>query len=697
MFDHITILEELLEFTLGERTGSVFRLPCSDMLSKWGIIRTINTRVRHRRLVLCLVFTRVLISLDRQANGVLAFFLLSGCEIRLSLLTTTTNNNTKTKKSFSRLPQLLFSNSRHEEFTIIHWHWKASNNRFDRRSRVNWPSTERAAGEEIERSVDWTSEVETRKTRSRRNPEELRRSGSIDELNETRRMTRGSLQGETTDFEDICRRFALIAVVMRSRLDCTDLEEDEVSEEESERKTYWLWWRSWRAAERIPSDRIEKIGISFERKKWFLQRDKMLETIDSTEWRDSSSTSPRSSLRREWARSRHGPRKRESRISLPFGENLRREKQIWMNTILFVATGNGRLTEIDQWLSGGKHLRSDQRPERLIIQGKRKILFGIVRSARRRRRSKDVYFERVMWRGIDSINELFHRWTKFQIDFIHGEINFISKLARSVKNNELPFFCLDFTFLFFAIEAIRTESLIDAIAVDPFCSCRILQPRKKLFPSLNHWATNLSLNRFDCLPIREAKQRTKKMEEREERECWPSMDIPICRHFSNRHDRQMIFDVETISHRLFSEQKYRSGAFSLVDRRKNPCAEQAMEGQRDLLILLYTLHKWQPQSECPMPRLHTPDKATSCTNLHFSVHSLLSIDGMSVTVNGREKCFTGDLHSDGETLSESTVLTLSSTSFGDQAAQLLFASIFLLSIHFHRDRTQEEFLNAIVL
>ena len=130
------------------------------------------------------------------------------------------------------------------------------------------------------------------------------------------------------------------------------------------------------------------------------------------------------------------------------------------------------------------------------------------------------------------------------------------------------------------------------------------------FPfSLNQWSTNLSLHRFDCLPIREAK----------ERECWPSMEIPICRHLSNRHDRQMISDVEMTTHRSFSEQKYRSGAFSLIDRRKYPFEEQSLEHSRYLMILLYTLHTSLSRSECPMLMLHIPDKTTSCTNLHSSV------------------------------------------------------------------------------
>ena len=53
----------------------------------------------------------------------------------------------------------------------------------------------------------------------------------------------------------------------------------------------------------------------------------------------------------------------------------------------------------------------------------------------------------------------------------------------------------------------------------------------------------------------------------------PSIDMPARMHFRNRHARQVIFDVERIGQSLFSVQWYLSGAFSLIDRRKNPCKE----------------------------------------------------------------------------------------------------------------------------
>lgn len=165
------------------------------------------------------------------------------------------------------------------------------------------------------------------------------------------------------------------------------------------------------------------------------------------------------------------------------------------------------------------------------------------------------------------------------------------------------------------------------------------------------------------------------------------MDIPIWRHFSNRHDRQMIFDVETISHRLFSEQKYRSGAFSLIDRRKNPSKTQIVF-TRQIQSSSLTLHashvtapKWIPDAEAPQTRQGSFLYKSSL------FRSVTSIDWFVQLKRQEEKTVTGDLHADGETFSQSTILTLSSTSFGDQTAQIFLTLIFLLSVDFHRDRT----------
>lgn len=82
------------------------------------------------------------------------------------------------------------------------------------------------------------------------------------------------------------------------------------------------------------------------------------------------------------------------------------------------------------------------------------------------------------------------------------------------------------------------------------------------------------MNRFDCRPIREAKIDDKESMINVKDLIEPSIDIPIRRHFWNRHDRHEIFDGDDNDRRtsqwFFSEQKYLSGAFSLMDRRKKP-------------------------------------------------------------------------------------------------------------------------------
>lgn len=109
------------------------------------------------------------------------------------------------------------------------------------------------------------------------------------------------------------------------------------------------------------------------------------------------------------------------------------------------------------------------------------------------------------------------------------------------------------------------------------------------------------------------------------------MDIPAWRHFLNRHARQVIFDVETIRQLLFSAQWYRSGAFSLIDRRKKPFNNLSFRRDSSLfgdVFLLCTLHKWQRRNECPMLMHRKQDMATSCTNLRSLVQLILQFHSL---------------------------------------------------------------------
>ena len=96
-------------------------------------------------------------------------------------------------------------------------------------------------------------------------------------------------------------------------------------------------------------------------------------------------------------------------------------------------------------------------------------------------------------------------------DKVRSTINLIGLM----RNNESVFVCLNFTFRLFAIDTIRTDSLIDVIVVDPFCNCRILQHKPNL--TITDQQFNEPLTRFHSLLVREANEKIDAGEKRRER------------------------------------------------------------------------------------------------------------------------------------------------------------------------------------
>ena len=146
------------------------------------------------------------------------------------------------------------------------------------------------------------------------------------------------------------------------------------------------------------------------------------------------------------------------------------------------------------------------------------------------RRLRDVYFESIERCSIDLVTPLFHRWTKFQIDLIHREISFnIKSIQTDLIDGEQGI--LTFLLFRFHFSLLRHRSDSNRI-IDRGHRCRtILQlsntstkTPKSLSLFLHHWSTNLSLNRFDCLPMREAKREMKVQREEKREESRETID-----------------------------------------------------------------------------------------------------------------------------------------------------------------------------
>ena len=147
-------------------------------------------------------------------------------------------------------------------------------------------------------------------------------------------------------------------------------------------------------------------------------------------------------------------------------------------------------------------------------------------------------------------------------------------------------------------------------------------------------AKYLSLNRFDCRPIRDAEMKTHRCvnESRWRRESVdkPSMDMPTWTHFLNRHARHVIFDVDRISQMLLSAQRYRSGAFSFIDRRKNPFTRHCIDSISFFSPLLCMPHKLLHQNEFPTMDHRTLNTVIYCISPLFWVRGFLQMPFASI-------------------------------------------------------------------
>ena len=140
-----------------------------------------------------------------------------------------------------------------------------------------------------------------------------------------------------------------------------------------------------------------------------------------------------------------------------------------------------------------------------------------------------------------------------------------------------------------AMVVIRAESIADAIEVELLCNCRILNFLINTYLLGKFRLNYLSLNKFDCRPIRDA-----------------SIAMPAWIHLANRQARHVIFPIGTIGQLLLSAQWYFSGAFSLIDRRKKPFSilniNRIAFYRRSSLTLhasQVTAPKWIPDADAP--------------------------------------------------------------------------------------------------
>ena len=132
---------------------------------------------------------------------------------------------------------------------------------------------------------------------------------------------------------------------------------------------------------------------------------------------------------------------------------------------------------------------------------------------RKRKRNEAKILEKKKWSllwkfwSMNKGPDCFHSPT----DKVRSTINLIGLM----RNNESVFACLNFTFRLFAIDTIRTDSLIDVIVVDPFCNCRILQHKPNL--TITDQQFNEPLTGFHSLLLREANEKIDAGEKRRER------------------------------------------------------------------------------------------------------------------------------------------------------------------------------------
>ena len=306
--------------------------------------------------------------------------------------------------------------------------------------------------------------------------------------------------------------------------------------------------------------------------------------------------------------------KRESRISLPFSGNLRTKDQCPGRKKTFVVTRNGWLTKVHQCLTERNHLRGDHRPDIRMIGGERKIL-RFSKETIQRRSLRDVYFESIERCSIDLVTALFHRWTKFQIDLIHRQIRWSSNSNRSDwwRTRDSYFSSVSIS-LFSSSPSKRFEpnhwsrpSLSNHSATVEYFN-KNTQISLSLF--LHHWSTNLSLNRFDCLPMREAKgekkvQREEKREESRETIDGHSNLKTFLESTRSTNDLRCCDDLTSIVFR--AEVSFRSIFF---DRSTKESLQHTNSlHSTDSQISSLTLHashvtapKWIPDADAPQTR-----------------------------------------------------------------------------------------------